>query len=284
MQPETLNHLAAGPGRTFRPLWARVLRVRRETHDTWTLTLDTGGPFAFAPGQFNMLYVPGVGEVPISISGDPTSPGPLVHTLRAVGAVTRALCSLKPGDLVGVRGPFGTPWPVDQAEGLDVVIVAGGIGLAPLRPALYYLLRQREWYGKIVLLYGARSPRDLLYRRELERWRGRFDLVVEVTVDHADPSWRGHVGVVTRLIPEVSFDPWNTLALVCGPEIMMRFTAQALLDRKVPPENLYLSLERNMQCGVGLCGHCQLGPFFVCKDGPVFAYPRVAPFLGKREV
>ncbi len=284
MQPETLNHLAAGPGRTFRPLWARVLRVRRETHDTWTLTLDTGGPFAFAPGQFNMLYVPGVGEVPISISGDPTSPGPLVHTLRAVGAVTRALCSLKPGDLVGVRGPFGTPWPVDRAEGLDVVIVAGGIGLAPLRPALYYLLHQREWYGKIVLLYGARSPRDLLYRRELERWRGRFDLVVEVTVDHADPSWRGHVGVVTRLIPEVSFDPWNTLALVCGPEIMMRFTAQALLDRKVPPENLYLSLERNMQCGVGLCGHCQLGPFFVCKDGPVFAYPRVAPFLGKREV
>ncbi len=281
MQP--LETLAAGPGRTFRPLWARVQRIRRETHDTWTLTLDTGGPFVFAPGQFNMLYVPGVGEVPISISGDPTG-GPLVHTIRAVGAVTRALCHLKPGDLVGVRGPYGTPWPVDRAEGLDVVIVAGGIGLAPLRPALYFLLKQREWYGRIVLLYGARSPQDLLYRRELERWRGRFDLVVEVTVDHADPSWRGHVGVVTRLIPGVSFDPWNTLALVCGPEIMMRFTVQALMDRRVPPENIYLSMERNMQCGVGLCGHCQFGPYFVCKDGPVFAYPRVAPFLGKREV
>ncbi len=281
---QPVNTLPAGPGATFRPVWARVTRVRRETADTWTLTLDPGGAFVFAPGQFNMLYAFGVGEVPISISGDPSASDTLTHTIRAVGPVTRALCRMKPGDLVGVRGPFGTAWPVDQGKGLDVVIVAGGIGLAPLRPALYALLRQREEYGKIVLLYGARSPQDLLYRRELERWRGRFDLVVEVTVDHADPSWRGHVGVVTRLIPEVSFDPWNTLALVCGPEVMMRFTVQALLDRRVPAENIYLSMERNMQCGVGLCGHCQFGPYFVCKHGPVFSYPQVSPFFGKREV
>ncbi len=264
----------------------RVVRVRRETHDTKTLELEPTEPlsFPFQPGQFNMLYVFGIGEVPISISGDPQEPHRLVHTVRAVGAVTRALCSLKRGDVVGVRGPFGSAWPVEEAEGHDVVIVAGGIGLAPLRPALHHVLANRGKYGNVVLLYGARTPRDLLYRKELERWRGRFDLQVEVTVDSAGEGWYGHVGVVTTLIPRADFDPAETVAWVCGPEIMMRFTVQALRERGVSPEDVYISMERNMKCAVGFCGHCQFGPEFVCKDGPVFRFAEIERFFRVREV
>ena len=264
-----------------------VQGVKKETGDTYTLTLAPagGGPApAFAPGQFNMLYAFGVGEVPISISGDPGQPGPLVHTIRAVGAVTRALCRLKRGGVLGVRGPFGTPWPVDLAPGKDVVVIAGGLGLAPLRPAVYWLLNRRAELGTLELLYGARTPQDLLYRRELERWRGRFDFRVHVTVDAARGDWRGNVGVVTTVIPRMRFDPAHTLALVCGPEIMMRFTLQELVKAGVPPEQIFLSMERNMKCGVGLCGHCQWGPFFICKDGPVFALSRIQEWLGRREV
>ena len=264
----------------------RVVRVRRETPDTKTLELEPAEPlnFAFRPGQFNMLYVFGVGEVPISISGDPQNPQGLVHTVRAVGAVTRALCSLKRGDVVGVRGPFGSAWPVDEAEGSDVVIVAGGIGLAPLRPALYRVLANRGKYGNVALLYGARTPQDLLYRRELERWRGRFDLQVEVTVDAAGEGWYGHVGVVTKLIPRAEFDPDEAVALVCGPEIMMRFAVKALHERGVSLDNIYISMERNMKCAVGFCGHCQFGPQFICKDGPVFRFREIEGFFRVREI
>jgi NAD(P)H-flavin reductase len=264
----------------------RVARVWREMPDTYTLALeplDGPGP-AFAPGQFNMLYVFGVGEVPISISGDPLQPACLIHTVRAVGAVTRALCALERGAVVGVRGPFGTAWPLVEAEGCDVVLVTGGIGLAPLRPALYHLLARRGQYGRVVLLYGARTPRDMLYRRELERWRGRFDLAVTVTVDHAVGDWYGPVGVVTKLIPGAGFDPAETVALVCGPEVMMRFTLRELQQGGVPPERLYVSLERNMECAIGLCGHRQVGPSFVCQEGPVFRYPEIEPFFSLREV
>ncbi|MDQ7041676.1 MAG: FAD/NAD(P)-binding protein [Rhodothermus sp.] len=263
----------------------RVVRRRRETLDTYTLELeplDTSG-LAFCPGQFNMLYVFGVGEVPISISGDPARPDRLAHTIRAVGAVSSALCNCKPGEVIGVRGPFGSAWPVEAAEGYDVVVMAGGIGLAPLRPAIYHLLQHRDRYGNLVLLYGARTPRDLLYVRELERWRGRFDVQVEVTVDHAGAGWFGHVGVVTTLLPRAYFDPDETVAFVCGPEIMMRFAAQALIERGVAPEHLYLSMERNMKCAIGLCGHCQFGPVFICKEGPVFNFARVARLLTIRE-
>jgi len=264
----------------------RVLRRRRETHDTCTLELeplDTDG-MAFRPGQFNMLYVFGIGEVPISISGDPAQPDRLVHTIRAVGPVSTALCARKAGDVIGVRGPFGSAWPVEAAEGYDVVVMAGGIGLAPLRPAIYHLLQHRGHYGNLVLLYGARTPRDLLYVRELERWRGRFDVQVEVTVDHAGAGWFGHVGVVTTLLPRAHFDPEETIAFVCGPEIMMRFAAKALMERGVAPERIYLSMERNMKCAIGLCGHCQFGPVFICKDGPVFDFARVARLLTIREL
>jgi NAD(P)H-flavin reductase len=270
------------------PVAFRVRRVRRETRDTATVDLapaDAGGAgFAFLPGQFNMLYVFGIGEVPISISGDPGRPGPVAHTVRAVGAVTGAIRRLRRGDVVGVRGPFGTSWPVDAAQGLDVVIVAGGIGLAPLRPAVYRLLAHRERYGRIVLLYGVRTPQDLLFARELERWRGRFDLHVGVTVDAPVGGWLGNVGVVTTLIPQAPFAPTECLALVCGPEVMMRFAIAELRRRGVPGERIVLSMERNMKCAIGLCGHCQFGPHFVCRQGPVFRYPEVAPLLTVREV
>jgi NAD(P)H-flavin reductase len=192
--------------------------------------------------------------------------------------------AMKRGDFVGVRGPFGSPWPVEEAVGDDVIIVAGGIGLAPLRPVIYFLRVNRQRYGRIVLLYGTRTPQDLLYRRELERWRGRFDFDVQVTVDSAMGDWSGHVGVVTRLITRVEFEPSSTTVMMCGPEIMMRFMVHELLKRGVGPEQIWLSMERNMQCAIGFCGHCQFGPSFICKDGPVLRYDRIQPFFSRREV
>ena len=278
---------SSGPADPMRPVPFRVLRNRPETHDTFSLTLQptTGdGSFTFRPGQFNMLYAPGVGEAAISMSGCSGRVDEVVHTIRAVGRVTGALQRLKRGDLVGLRGPFGTPWPVDLAEGHDVLIVAGGIGLAPLRPALCHVLDHRGDYGRVTLLFGARSPRDLLFPREIETWRGRFDVDVEVSVDRAAGGWYGLVGVVTTFIPQARFDPANVVALVCGPEIMMHYAARELGRREVPDGRIWVSMERNMKCGVGFCGHCQFGPKFVCKDGPVFRYDKVAPLLGVREV
>ena len=271
------------------PRLFRVRRITREIHDTVTLHVEPAerdGEVSFAAGQFNMLYLFGLGEVPISISSDPAEPRVLAHTVRAVGPVTNALCRLKRGQMLGVRGPFGSGWPLQEAVGGDVVIVAGGIGLAPLRPILYHLLAHRDQYGRIVLLYGARTPRDLLYERDLARWRGRFDVQIEATVDAADTGdgWRGHVGVVTTLIPRAEFDPAETTAVVCGPEVMMRYTIADLQKRGLPPDRVYLSMERNMKCAIGLCGHCQFGPTFVCKDGPVFRYDRIAPLLKVREI
>lgn len=269
------------------PLPYRVQRLQQDTYDTFTLELQSANganSLQFHAGQFNMLYVFGVGEVPISISGDPAQPATLVHTTRAVGTVTKAMRKLKRGDALGVRGPFGTHWPVAEAVGNDAVIVAGGIGLAPLRPALYALLAQREKFGKVVLLYGTRTPSDILFRRELENWRSRLDLEVYVTVDRATGNWRGNVGVVTTLIAKAPFDPRNAVAMVCGPEIMMRFTVLELQKRGVTPENIFLSLERNMKCAVGFCGHCQYGPMFICKDGPVFRYDRIKDLFTKREI
>lgn len=265
----------------------RVQRVRREIPDTFTLELEPEEGVEvppFASGQFNMLYVFGVGEIPISISGDPARRRPLVHTTRAVGTVSKAMRELKPEDVIGVRGPFGSHWPIERAMGKDVVIVAGGIGLAPLRSAMYQIISQREKYGKVVLLYGARTPEDILYRREVEHWRAHFDLEVYVTVDNATGKWRGSVGVVTRLIPRAPFDPLNTVAMICGPEVMIRFTAAELEKRRVATENIFVSMERNMKCAIGQCGHCQYGPHFVCKDGPVFQYSRVQHLLTKWEI
>ncbi|HLJ68129.1 MAG TPA: FAD/NAD(P)-binding protein [Chloroflexota bacterium] len=264
-----------------------VRSFRRETYDTFTLVLEPAGPrdpFLFAPGQFNMLYVFGVGEAPISICGDPATPELLVHTVRSVGPVTAAMARLRPGDMMGLRGPFGSSWPVEAARGRDVIIVAGGIGLPPLRPALYHVLAHREEYARISLLYGARTPLDILYPHEVERWRGRFDLDVQVTVDAADAAWRGNVGLVTTLISKAQFDPLDTTVMIVGPEIMMRFTVLDLVNRGVQESDIYISMERNMKCAIGFCGHCQFGPSFICNDGPVFSYDRLAPLLQKREV
>lgn len=263
-----------------------VVRSNRdELADTYTLALEpSGGAFAFAPGQFTMLYSFGIGEVPISISGDPAYPETLVQTIRGVGAVTRALRNVGPGDVVGVRGPFGTAWPLAAAEGKDVVFAAGGIGLAPLRPAIYQVLAARDRFERVVILYGARNPTELLYAHEVQEWRGRLDADVLVTVDNAGRDWHGSVGVVTKLIRRAPFDPHNAVGFVCGPEIMMRFTAQELVTRGVPAGAIHLSMERNMKCAIGFCGHCQYGPKFVCRDGPVFPYPVLEPYLLVKEV
>jgi NAD(P)H-flavin reductase len=264
----------------------RVVRNRAETEDTVTLELAAldGAAMGFEAGQFTMLSVFGVGEVPISISGDPTSPGTLWHTVRDVGGTTKAIVHATRGDVLGVRGPYGTGWGATDGAGGDVVFVAGGIGLAPLRPAVLQVLAQRERYGRVVLMYGTRSPQDVVYARELERWRGRFDVEVELTVDYGPPGWRGRVGLVTSLIPRAGFDPANTLALACGPEVMMRYVCAELADRGVPPGRIRVSMERNMHCGVGLCGHCQIRDVFACVDGPVLSYERAADLLDAREV
>jgi NAD(P)H-flavin reductase len=234
-----------------------------------------------------MLTAYGIGEVPISLSaiadtGDDRARR-LIHTLRAVGAVTRALHATGPGGVIGVRGPFGTTWDVPSAAGSDVVLVAGGIGLAPLRPVLHAVLADRARYGRVALLVGARTPADLLYPEELRRWAAEA-IQVEVVVDRPADGWTGHVGVVTTLIPLARFDPARTVAFVCGPEVMMRFTAQALHAQGVPAPAIRVSLERNMRCGVGWCGHCQLGPMLVCRDGPVVDFARAEPLLRIREL
>lgn len=269
------------------PSLYRLEKKRRETIDTYTFELtpvEGEAGFPFDPGQFNMLYVIGKGEVPISISGDPANENQMIHTVRSVGAVTAAICDLKPGETLGVRGPFGTPWPVREAAGRDLLIVAGGIGLAPLRPAIHHVLANRQDYNEVTLLYGARSPGDVLYWNELKRWGGRFDFDVQLTVDSAQRDWRGHVGVVTRLISSARYDRDNGVAMVCGPEIMMRLTARDLAATGIPEDSIYVSMERNMKCAMGFCGHCQFGPEFVCKDGPVFPYGRIAKFLNLREL
>jgi NAD(P)H-flavin reductase len=270
----------AGP---MAPRPFRVVRRRRETPDTWTLELEPldGAPLAAAPGQFTMLYTFGVGEVPISVSGDGRR---LVHTVRAVGAVTSAICAARPGTVLGVRGPFGNVWPLADEAGSDIVVVAGGLGLAPLRAAVHHVLAHRRDYGEAVLLYGSRTPDDLLYRRELERLRLRDDIQVDVTVDNAERAWPGKVGVVTKLLGGARFDPDATAAFVCGPEIMMRFAARALAERGVAAGRIYLSMERNMTCGLGYCGHCQLGPTLICRDGPVYTWAELEPLLAVREL
>ena len=271
----------------MRPVSYRIERFERETHDTFTIELrpvDGTSQSAFAPGQFNMLYVFGIGEIPISISGDSAYPESIKHTTRVVGTVTKAMHALKPGDMIGVRGPFGSHWPLELARGKDVVVVAGGIGLAPLRPALFDLLAHRKRYHRIVLLYGTRTPGDILFKRDLKKWRSHFDLEVHITVDRSMGAWLGNVGVVTTLVHRAPFDPANSVALICGPEVMMRYTIEEFQQRGVKEENIFISMERNMKCATGFCGRCQCGPFFICKDGPVFRYDDIQPVFRQAEV
>jgi NAD(P)H-flavin reductase len=267
----------------FRPHSVRIVDIIDEAPGiaTYELAFDepeTRDRYRFRPGQFNMLYLPGIGEAAISISSDPNLPERLLHTIRAVGSVTRALARKRLGDQILLRGPFGSSWPVEECEGRDVVIAAGGVGLPPLRPLLYEIASRRNDFGRVSLLYGARTPRDLLFTSEYDDWR-QAGIDVEVTVDLGDDAWKGHIGVVPTLFERLTIDPANTHVLTCGPEIMMRFVIYEALNRGVSPADSYLSLERNMNCAVGFCGHCQLGPTFVCRDGPVFTYERMEPYL-----
>jgi NAD(P)H-flavin reductase len=267
-----------------------IRRISWETDDTFTLSLDAselgnnGRPYSFSPGQFNMLYVFGIGEAAISVSSDPAKPSLIAHTIHRVGGVTGALAAMKRGSVIGLRGPYGSSWPLDAARQKDVCIIAGGIGLAPLRPLIYSLFRNRARYGRIIILYGARSPLDLLYRVELEEWGARHNAEVIVTVDRGDSSWKGYIGVVTTLFSYIKLDARNTVAYLCGPETMMKFTLEELERDGIPATQTYLSMERNMKCAVGYCGHCQYGPKFICKDGPVFALPVIHPLLEKKEL
>ncbi|MBZ5685709.1 MAG: FAD/NAD(P)-binding protein [Acidobacteriia bacterium] len=261
--------------------------VSKETYDTFTLKLepDKGSNHTqFQPGQFSMLWVFGVGELPISISGDPDEEERLVYTVRSVGQATNALVTRSVGEAIGVRGPFGTGWPLEAARGHDVIVVAGGIGLAPLRPVIYEVLNHRKDYGRLVILYGARSPRDLLYRKELASWARQKETQVLTSVDYGGMSWRGHVGVVTSLFKYARLKPSRSVAMVCGPEIMMRFVTRELETYGLSRSDIFLSMERNMKCAVGFCGHCQYGPHFICKEGPVFRFEQLRPLLEKYEL
>ncbi|MFI4937658.1 MAG: FAD/NAD(P)-binding protein [Candidatus Berkiellales bacterium] len=258
--------------------------IQPESPDTFTLTLSAINhqPKQFLPGQFNMLYAFGVGEAAISISSNPEQQQKLAHTIRNVGSVTRNLQKLTAGNTIFVRGPFGTAWPIDGYQGKSLLLLAGGIGIAPLRSLIYLLLAHRQNFAEITLIYGARTPQDLIYTQEFSRWKKNIQLLV--TVDHALKPWTGHVGVITPFISKSIKDPDNTVVMMCGPEIMMRFAYYALREENIKPEHIYLSMERNMQCGVGHCGHCQWGPFFICKDGPVMNFKHIEPFFFIKEL
>lgn len=258
---------------------ALINKVIQETRDVYTYyvrLLDNEGKNA-APGQFNVLYIYGGGEVPISISGIENEL--IMHTIRFVGAVTKMISKMGENQIIGLRGPYGNPWPMKESEDKDILIVAGGIGLAPLRPVIMEVKNNREKYGRLIILYGARTPEDLLYKREFEEYSRIKDCELHVTVDRGEEKWIGNVGVVTTLIPKVDIDPKNTIAMVCGPEIMMKFTVKDLIKRKIPETMIYISMERRMRCGIGQCGHCQVGPFFVCKDGPVFQLTKIKSYF-----
>lgn len=272
------------------PRGFRVSAVRDEIPGCKTLELvpesdsASGAALQFSPGQFYMLYGFGYGEVPISVSGDCNITDRLTFTIMAVGSVTQALCSLKVGEWVGLRGPFGRPWPLAAAEGKEIIIMAGGLGLAPLRPLIYHFLARPDQYPRVSLLYGSRQPQNLLFMDQLTAWQQQNHWQVSLTVDAADRDWHGRVGLVTNLLGNLDINPSNSLAYICGPEIMMRFSAYGLLDQGLAAEDIHLSMERNMKCAIKTCGRCQYGPYFVCSDGPVFPFDQVAPLFKVREI
>jgi len=267
------------------PHTAVVRAIKSETYGISTFSLEYTEPHVlvgFVPGQFNMIHLPGFGEVAISICSDPNAPRVMGHTIRYAGSVTRAIGRLKVGDTVGMRGPYGNPWPMQLAKGKDLMIVSGGIGLAPLRPVILEVLHHRASFGRVLLLYGGRTPQDLLYTDEFEAWQdGGIEL--NVSVDRADENWKGQVGVIPMAFYRIRLDHRNTLVFSCGPEIMMRFVIYESMARRIPKDAIYVSMERNMKCAIGFCGHCQLGPLFICKQGPVFRFSTIEPFFGKEE-
>lgn len=286
--PIATNQHAVHSSDPMLPYWAEIVNIKEETPGIATYWLrfqdeQIRQSYRFRPGQFNMLYLPGYGESAISISSDPEDTGLIGHTIRHTGRVTQNIARLKVGDVLGVRGPFGSSWPVDQYKGYDLVLGTGGIGLPPLRPVLYYVMRHRQDFNRVVLLYGARTPADLQYASEYQTWE-QAGIETMITVDRADESWTGQVGVVPILFYRLRMDPRKTMVMTCGPEIMIRFVVFEALARRVPAERIFVSLERNMKCGLGQCGHCQMGPYFVCKDGPVFSLAQLEPYFNVEEL
>jgi sulfhydrogenase subunit gamma (sulfur reductase) len=272
----------AGP-----PHAATVVSRTQESPTIFTLQLRLDdaaaqAAYRFAPGQFNMLYLFGVGEVAISIMSDPGDRHGIGHTIRAVGRVTQGLSGLQPGDRVGLRGPFGRGWPLQEIGGHDLVLVLGGLGCAPVVSVIHYVLKRRERFGKLVIIQGVKHTEDLIWREQYDRWAALPDTQVLVAADEGAALWPWHVGRVTELFALARFNPERAAAMMCGPEGMMRAAADSLLQRGLPESRLFLSMERNMQCAVGRCGHCQLGGAFVCRDGPVFSWGQVKSLLAHR--
>jgi len=272
----------------YLPREAEVVERIEESPNTFSLhlRLTDGQPYSFEPGQFNMLYLHGVGEVPISIVADAAEDdGPnatLTHTIRALGRVTHGLAALQAGDHIGLRGPYGRGWPMRAALDRDVIVVTGGLGCAPSVSIIHHILGRRERYGKLSILQGVKHTDDLIWRAQYDAWAELPDVQVLLAADVASPGWPGHVGLVTTLFEHLELVPQRSIAMLCGPEIMMRAAAEGLHARGLPAEAIYLSMERNMQCAVGHCGHCQIGGSFVCRDGPVFAWPELRGLLGTR--
>ncbi len=285
--PTLIHSTTSHTDQLLEPVWAEITKITPEAEGISTYWIKFVDPaihesYRFQPGQFNMLYIPGYGEAAISISSNSEDLTTIGHTIRFVGNVTRAISRLKVGDVIGVRGPFGAPWPMQEMIGHDVIIACGGVGLPPLRPAIYYIMNHRENFGKVHLLYGARTPSDLIYPSEFKSWEAA-GIQTQITVDRADEGWQGQVGVVPMLFYRFRMDAPNSVVLTCGPEIMIRFVVYEGLARRVQAENIYVSLERNMKCGQGSCGHCQLGPYFICKDGPVFRFDALQPYFNVEE-
>lgn len=279
----TANQLDTCQSNPMIPKWAEIIKIEDEAPQVKTFWLkfvdqEVQETYTFRAGQFNKLTVPGYGEAAISISSDVTEPELVGHTIRMAGNVTNAINRVQVGGVIGVRGPFGSHWPIETMKGKNVYIAAGGIGLPPLRPVIYHIMKNREDFGEVVLLYGARTPKDLQFQDEYETWR-EAGIQVMITVDQADEHWTGQVGVVPMLFYRLRMDPENSIALTCGPEIMIHFVVYEAIARRIPKDQIFVSLEKNMACGFGSCGHCQLGPYFVCKDGPVFSYEQVGPYL-----
>ena len=268
----------------YLPREAQIVARTEESPNTFSLHLQLtdAAPYSFAPGQFNMLYLYGSGEVPISIVSGSAEDGVLVHTIRALGRITKGLSALRVGDRIGLRGPYGRGWPMRAAEEHDLIIVTGGLGCAPAVSIIHHVLMHRERYGHLSILQGVKHTDDLIWREQYDAWAGLPDVEVLLAADVAEPGWRGHVGLVTALFDQLSLRAGQTVAMLCGLELMMRAAAQDLHERGLAADAIHLSMERNMQCAVGHCGHCQFGGHFVCRDGPVFAWPQVRELLGVR--
>lgn len=264
----------------YLPIEAEVIECIHESSNIFTLKLsfverDLHLLYHYQPGQFNMVYLYGVGEVAISIVSDPNEKHTFSHTIRAIGRVTKALQRLSAGDRLGIRGPFGRGWPLHQAQGKDIMIITGGLGCAPTVSVINYIQGRRSQYGQLRILQGVRHTEDFIFRKQYEKWQQSPQTEIYLAASQAAHSWPWNIGYVTDTIQTLDIHPENTIAMMCGPEMMMRTAIKALKQKNVVEHNIYLSMERNMECGIGQCGHCQYGGYFICKDGPVFAYPEI---------